>query len=90
MEKSRIHPVALGLSLGVLWGVALLIMGLLAHLYMYGKPFVAGVGQLYIGYDASIIGSLIGGLIGFIDGFISGFLIAWLYNVFACCGCKKK
>lgn len=89
MTKCRICPASLGLSLGVVWGLSILIMGLLAHHYMYGKPFVDAMGQLYIGYAPSIKGSLIGGLIGFVDAFIGGFIVAWLYNVFSgCCGKK--
>jgi len=88
MTKCKICPVSLGLSLGVVWGVSIFIMGMLAHLYLYGKPFVAAVGALYIGYEPSIMGSVIGGIIGFVDAFISGFIIAWLYNCF--CGCCSK
>ncbi len=86
--KCRICPVSLGLSLGVMWGVSIAVMGLLAHFYMYGKPFVAAVGQLYIGYDPSIVGSLFGGFIGFVDAFVMGYVIAWLYNLFG--HCKHK
>lgn len=90
MTKTKLCPLALGLSLGVLWGVSVLVMGLLAHYYMYGQPFVAAMGQLYLGYDPTITGSVIGGLIGFVDAFIGGALIGWLYNVFAGCHCCKK
>lgn len=90
MNKCKLSPVALGLSLGILWGVSVLILGLIATYYAYGKPFVAAVGGLYIGYEPTILGSLLGGLIAFIDFFICGLIIAWLYNLFACCGCRKK
>lgn len=88
MEKCRICPVALGLALGVMWGVSIAFMGLLAHYSMYGRPFVEAMGALYIGYHPSVAGSLIGGLIGFIDAFIGGAIIAWLYNMF--CKCRNK
>ncbi|KTC86885.1 bacteriophage holin [Legionella brunensis] len=89
MNKCKLSPVALGLSLGVLWGLSVLILGLIATYYSYGKPFVASMGALYIGYEPTVLGSLLGGLIAFIDSFIGGFLIAWLYNLFSCC-CRKK
>ncbi len=88
MVKSKICPVSFGLSLGIVWGASLLIMGLITHHFMYGKPFVEAMAQLYLGYDSSIIGSIIGGLIGFVDAFIGGFIIAWLYNVISGC-CKN-
>lgn len=89
MTKCRLCPVALGLSFGITWGVSVFIMGLLAHLYMYGVGFVSAVGALYIGYDPSILGSVIGGIIGFVDAFIGGFIIAWLYNAFLGCSGGK-
>ncbi|WP_035918972.1 bacteriophage holin [Legionella fairfieldensis] len=89
MVQCKLHPLALGLALGVIWGISTLLMGLIATYYAYGKTFVAAMGSLYIGYEPSVSGSLIGGLIGFIDAFIGGVLVAWLYNLFAGC-CHKK
>ncbi|KTD02150.1 bacteriophage holin [Fluoribacter gormanii] len=94
MNGCKLSPVALGLAFGVLWGISILVMGLLAYYYTYGHGFVIAMGSLYPGYAPSILGSLLGGVIGFIDAFITGFIIAWLYNVFCCCKCmccdKKK
>lgn len=87
MTKYKICPVSLGLALGITWGVSLLIMGLLALHFTYGVPFVIAMGHLYIGYEATMIGSVIGGLFGFVDAFIGGFIVAWLYNLI--CHCKK-
>lgn len=87
-----LHPMALGLSLGIMWGISILIVGLLAHFLNYGRTFVVSMGTLYIGYEPSILGSIIGGIIGFIDAFIGGLIIAGLYNLFAhktCCGTKN-
>lgn len=94
MKGCKLSPVALGLAFGVLWGVSILVIGLLAYFYTYGHGFVIAVGSLYPGYTPSIKGSILGGIIGFIDAFIMGFIIAWLYNLFCCCKCvccdKKK
>ncbi len=89
MTKCRLSPLAFGLSLGIIWGVSVLMMGLLAHYFAYGTEFVGAMGVVYIGYESSIVGSIIGGLFGFIDAFVGGALIAWLYNVFSGC-CKKS
>ncbi len=88
MTKCRLSPLAFGLSLGVVWGVSVFIMGLLAQYYAYGTEFVSAMGVVYIGYEPSIIGSAIGGLFGFIDALVGGALVAWLYNVFSGC-CRK-
>ncbi len=89
MTHCKIRPVALGLAFGVTWGVSVFLMGIIAYLYAYGKPFVEAMSALYIGYEPSIAGSVIGGVIGFIDAFIGGAVIAWLYNKFAGC-CHKE
>ena len=89
MTKCRLSPLAFGLSLGVVWGVSVFIMGLVAQYLSYGTEFVSAMGVVYIGYEPSIVGSVIGGLFGFIDALVGGALIAWLYNVFSGC-CSKK
>lgn len=89
MTKCKLSPMALGLSLGFVWGIAVLVMGLLAHFFMYGTAFVTAMGTVYVGYEESIAGSFIGALMGFIDAFIIGALIGWLYNTFSRC-CKKN
>lgn len=89
MTKCKLSPMAFGLSLGVVWGVSVLIMGLLAHFFMYGTAFVTAMGAVYVGYEESILGSFLGALMGFIDAFIIGALMAWLYNMFSRC-CKKN
>lgn len=79
---THLSPLALGLAMGIIRGVSILILGLLAHFFAYGDEFVSAMGQLYRGYDATIFGSILGGIIGLIDGFITGALIAWIYNLF--------
>ncbi len=72
MAKGRISPLALGMAMGVTWGVSVLLMGLIACYLMYGMAFVSAMGTVYTGYDASIAGSLMGGVIGFVDAFVVG------------------
>ena len=71
---AKLDVKALGLALGIIWGACVLIMGLLATACGYGAGFVEGMGSLYIGYKATVLGSLIGGVIGFIDAGIGGLL----------------
>ena len=78
--RGKLDAKRLGMSLGVLWGAAVLVMGLAAAYADYGASFVNFMGSLYPGYDATVSGSVIGGIIGFVDGGICGYLIAWLYN----------
>ncbi|MDP3561251.1 MAG: bacteriophage holin [Legionellaceae bacterium] len=89
VTKCKLSPVALGLSLGVFWGLGVFIMGLVAAYFMFGTPFVTAMGSVYVGYEATLLGSFIGGLIAFVDAFIGGLIIAGLYNLFAGCWGKK-
>tara|TARA_Y100000034_G_scaffold115172_1_gene152045 strand:- start:176 stop:415 length:240 start_codon:yes stop_codon:yes gene_type:complete len=77
----ELNKKALGLSLGVVTGVGIFLVGLIG-MTGYGVEIVNLIGKGYIGYSASVLGSVIGAVYGFIDGFVGGYLIAWLYNKF--------
>lgn len=87
-NNGKLLPVPLGLTVGILWGLGVLITGLIAAWHgSWGVDFVTAVGSVYVGYENTVMGSLIGGFWGLIDGFIGGVVFAWLYNKFA--SCKK-
>ena len=88
MSGCKLSPLGLGCSLGIFWGLSILIMGLMGHYYEYGHGFIISMGNVYQGYDFSIKGSIIGGVLAFINGFITGFIIAWLYNRCSNCKCR--
>ena len=82
----KLQTKALSLSLGILWGGAVLLTALANILWPgYGKAFLDMTTSLYPGFHAS--GTLGDAIVGFLyaalDGLICGFLIAWLYNLFA-------
>lgn len=78
----KIATIPLALALGIVWGGAMIFVGLIGDYLQLGKQFVESMGSIYIGYSTSLSGSLLGGLYGFLDGFIFGLLVAWLYNFF--------
>lgn len=80
--KNKVHVLSLGLALGVICGVYVLFVGIVAWKFQWGLSLANLMSEWYIGFSASLLGSLIGALWGFVDGFIGGVLIAWLYNVF--------
>jgi hypothetical protein len=43
-------------------------------------PHLALLGQYFIGYRVTFLGSLIGSLWAFVLGYVVGVLIAWIYN----------
>lgn len=78
---AKFNPKALGLAIGILWGLGCLLIGIFA-MYGYGNLFLNAFASVYKGYAASWGGAVIGGIWGFIDGFIGGYILAWLYNKF--------
>jgi len=77
----KLKPIALGLSLGIVWGGALFITTWLSYLTGYGKLFLEALaGSLYPGYAISPLGSFIGFVYGFFDLLIMGIIVALIYN----------
>lgn len=83
----KLNPWALGLSLGIIDGLYMILIGL-AGLFGLGGDFVTTLAEFYIGYSISYAGLAIGFLWGCVEGFIFGILIAGIYNFF-CVNSKK-
>ncbi|MBN1645107.1 bacteriophage holin [Candidatus Woesearchaeota archaeon] len=79
-SSCKLNTTKFGLTLGILWGLAVLLLGIAATYASYGTEFVNLLGGMYIGFDTTLIGSIVGGIWGFFDGLIGGFIFAWLYN----------
>lgn len=73
---------ALGLSLGIGWGLTVLLGTWWLLIMGSSGMTISTLSKIYFGYSFSWFGGIIGGLWGFVDGFICGFVIAWLYNMF--------
>ncbi len=78
---------ALALTLGLLWGGCLLVVGLGATALAtdgdyYGKDFLLAMASVYPGYRGvpELGDVVIGTLYGLVDGALAGLLLAWLYN----------
>ena len=79
----RISPMALGVTLGVVWGASMGIIGTLHALIPdYGSDFLKMMASLYPGIldSGTMPGSVAGILCGLVDGFLVGFVVAWVYN----------
>jgi hypothetical protein len=87
----KMNVKALALSLGVLWGGALLVVGMGALIAgvtdgdHYGKDFMLAMASIYPGYRGipELGDVLLGAGYGFVDGAVGGALLAWIYNLFA-------
>jgi hypothetical protein len=79
----KIDVKALALALGITWGAAVMLMDLAFIMTGWGGAFVDAMGEFYLGYQPTVIGSVIGFVWGFIDLGIGGAVIALIYNKFA-------
>lgn len=73
----------LALASAILWGVAMLAMGLANLLWgSYGRQFLQTMASVYPGYHAtrSIREVIAGTLYGVVDGLVGGAVFAWLYK----------
>lgn len=73
---------ALGFTLGILWGVSVLL-ATWGAIVLGGGNHLQLLNRVYLGYSISPLGSILGLVYGFIDGFIGGWVLAFLYNKFA-------
>lgn len=77
----RIQPFALGVALGVVWGVSVFITTWVSYFTGYAKLFLdVMAGSIYPGYSVTPAGSFLGLIFGFVDGLIGGAVLGWIYN----------
>ena len=82
----KFNTKALALASAILWGLAMLLMGLANLIWgRYGQQFLQTMSSVYPGYNAtrSVAEVVVGTLYGAVDGLIAGAVFAWLYNQFA-------
>jgi hypothetical protein len=82
----RLSLRSLVFACGLLWGGAILFVGLLNLAYpSYGMEFLKLASSVYPGFHNSrkLVDVLVGTGYGLVDGAIAGFLLGWLYNLFA-------
>lgn len=72
---------ALGLSLGVIWGLTVFAVTIYALIRGRGATLQT-LGGYYLGYSVSYPGAVIGLAWGFVNGFVWGVLIALFYDLF--------
>ncbi len=78
---THLNQNALGLSMGILWGVGLFLLSVTSMFWGYGTEFVDMMGTLYLGAGSGSWAAAGLTLVwGFVDGFVCGWLLGWLYN----------
>lgn len=81
MTFGKLHPLALGISIAIIGGVAAFGAALFADTFLYGKTIILGVGTLYVTYNPTFIGSVFigAGVAG--AGLVGGFIASVIYNM---------
>jgi hypothetical protein len=78
----RLNAMVQGLVTGLLGGLVIFVAT--NWLVLKGGPVVgphlALLGQFFIGYRVTFLGSLIGFAYGFVSGFLAGYFVATVYN----------
>jgi len=77
---------AVTLTAAIIWGLALLIVGVANLLWPpYGKAFLEVMSSIYPGYkqEGTLADIIVGTLYAVVDGGICGLITAWVYNSFA-------
>ncbi len=77
----KLNPRALALTAAILWGLCVLLATWWVLIFGTGGQTLKLLGNFYLGYSVSFVGSLIGLVWAFVDGLICGFIFAWLYNL---------
>jgi hypothetical protein len=78
----QLNPNAIGLSAGILSGVCMLIMGVLAIFGVYMEAFEL-MKVWHIWFDATVLGVIAGVIEAFVLSYVGGYLFGWLYNAFS-------
>lgn len=82
----KVSALALGLTLGFLWGLAMCLIGIAHAIYPdYGREFFAFMGSIYPGMSSSgtFLNTVVAVAYGVADGFLGGYVMAVVYNFFA-------
>jgi hypothetical protein len=79
MTAQRIDGVRLGIAGGIVIGLAVFFLTVIAVTTGQGSEFLE-IFKFYPGYAVTGSGAALGFIWGFVDGFIGFALLGWLYN----------
>ena len=77
----KLDALKFGIACGIVWALAVLGLGIMGGLWGWGIGLVKGIGNLYLGYQATPGGIIIGMIWAFFDAGIGGLVLAFIYNL---------
>jgi hypothetical protein len=78
----KLNAKAFALSAGIIWGVAVFLVTTISLLRGGHGDTLSRLGQIYIGYSFSFVGSIVGLIWGFVTMFVAAWIFVVLYNAF--------
>lgn len=75
-----LHRIAFPASFAIVWALALIMLAILSHWFVWAATLVEALAVYYIGYGSSVLGVLCGAVLGFLDMFIGLFFVVLLHN----------
>jgi hypothetical protein len=87
---SYLKPCSLGAAFAIVSVLFLLFLSFLGLVCGVGIPVLGILASLYVGFNLTVVGIIIGVCWALVVGFIEGVILAWLYNFFAGCCCAKS
>lgn len=82
MAADKLNWKALAAAFSLTWASFIVMLGLAAALTDWSLAAVEALGDIYLGFGPSLVGTLIGVPWALLDGAIAGALIGLLYNYF--------
>lgn len=77
----ELNALMFGLAAGIVWGVCVFLITIIAKETKFGLGLVNALGKIYIGEKATVGGAFLGMIYGFFDAGIGAFVLAWVYNL---------
>ena len=75
----KLRARALGLAIGIVWGLAI-FLATIGSVLMGNGETMSKLTVFLTGYRVSFGGAIVGLIWGLVGGFLFGALVAWLYN----------
>jgi hypothetical protein len=75
-----VNPTVMGVAVGSVAAVYFFLIGVTATYLGWGGEIVTAFSTIFIGYDATLVGSFAGGLWALIEWFALGVIMAFVYN----------
>lgn len=90
-DGSKLNVCRFALAVGITCSLGIFLLGLVSTLTGgFGDRAIEMVSSIYIGFQATFVGSFIGALWGLVDGTVMGFLLSSIYNLLGNCCCPTK